>query len=106
MINRMDNICDAILKGKWPVNRRQLFDFPGNLLPGYSAAVTSATAVAPATESPLQRRSLAELSMAASHAAYSGSEDITLSPHVHVSHTHLLVHVSHTHTPHTPHAQR
>uniref|UniRef100_A0A8C5B7V1 Chromodomain helicase DNA binding protein 7 n=1 Tax=Gadus morhua TaxID=8049 RepID=A0A8C5B7V1_GADMO len=83
MINRMDNICDAILKGKWPVNRRQLFDFPGNLLPGYSAAATSATAVAPATESPLQRRSLAELSMAAAHAAYSGSEDITLSPHVH-----------------------
>uniref|UniRef100_A0A8C5C3E7 Chromodomain helicase DNA binding protein 7 n=1 Tax=Gadus morhua TaxID=8049 RepID=A0A8C5C3E7_GADMO len=81
MINRMDNICDAILKGKWPVNRRQLFDFPGNLLPGYSAAATSATAVAPATESPLQRRSLAELSMAAAHAAYSGSEDITLSPH-------------------------
>ena len=63
--------------------------------------MTSATAVAPATESPLQRRSLAELSMAASHAAYSGSEDITLSPHVHVSHTHLLVHVSHTHTTHT-----
>ncbi|KAK0144812.1 Chromodomain-helicase-DNA-binding protein 7 [Merluccius polli] len=80
MINRMDNICDAILKGKWPVNRRQLFDFPGNLLPGYGAAATSATAVAPATESPLQRRSLAELSMAAAHAAYSGSDDITLSP--------------------------
>ena len=110
MINRMDNICDAVLKGKWPANRRQLFDFPGNLLPGYSA---SATAVAPATESPLQRRSLAELSMAAAHAAYSGSEDITLSPLVHVSPTHTPASAreSHTHTPasarqsHT-HAQR
>ena len=112
MINRMDNICDAILKGKWPVNRRQLFDFPGNLLPGYSAAATSATAVAPATESPLQRRSLAELSMAAAHAAYSGSEDITLSPHVHVSHTHTPAsaceshtQTCHVHVSHTPHAQ-
>ncbi|KAM4623653.1 chromodomain-helicase-DNA-binding protein 7, partial [Polymixia lowei] len=82
MINRMDNICEAVLKGKWPVNRRHLFDFPGNLLPGYGATAT-ATAIAPATESPLQRRSLAELSMAAAHTAYSGSEDMTLSPQVH-----------------------
>uniref|UniRef100_A0A667YKP1 Chromodomain helicase DNA binding protein 7 n=1 Tax=Myripristis murdjan TaxID=586833 RepID=A0A667YKP1_9TELE len=64
MINRMDNICEAILKGKWPVNRRHLFDFP-------------------TTESPLQRRSLAELTMGGTHTPYSTSEDITLSPQVH-----------------------
>lgn len=29
MINRLDNICEAVLKGKWPVNRRQMFDFQG-----------------------------------------------------------------------------
>ncbi|OXB66726.1 hypothetical protein ASZ78_005701 [Callipepla squamata] len=33
MINRLDNICEAVLKGKWPVNRRQMFDFQG-LIPG------------------------------------------------------------------------
>uniref|UniRef100_A0A667YJZ2 Chromodomain helicase DNA binding protein 7 n=1 Tax=Myripristis murdjan TaxID=586833 RepID=A0A667YJZ2_9TELE len=57
MINRMDNICEAILKGKWPVNRRHLFDFPSNLLPGYGSTATP-VAAATATESPLQRRSL------------------------------------------------
>uniref|UniRef100_H3CAC9 Chromodomain helicase DNA binding protein 7 n=1 Tax=Tetraodon nigroviridis TaxID=99883 RepID=H3CAC9_TETNG len=36
MINRMDNICEAVMKGKWPVNRRYVFDFPGNLLPGHA----------------------------------------------------------------------
>ncbi|KAJ8279766.1 hypothetical protein COCON_G00068320 [Conger conger] len=69
MINRMDNICEAVVKGKWPVNRRQLFDYPG-LLPGYTPS---------AMDSPLQRRSFAELSMVG-QASYSGSEDVTLSP--------------------------
>lgn len=82
MINRMDNICDAVLKGKWPVNRRHIFDFPGNLLPGHGSAVTTPS-VTTATESSLQRRSLAELAMAGLHAGYSGSEDTTLSPQVH-----------------------
>uniref|UniRef100_A0A7N6C214 DNA helicase n=1 Tax=Anabas testudineus TaxID=64144 RepID=A0A7N6C214_ANATE len=63
MINRMDNICEAVLKGKWPVTRRHIFDFPSNLLPGHGSMVPAA-AVATATESPLQRRSLAELTMA------------------------------------------
>uniref|UniRef100_A0A667YIK5 Chromodomain helicase DNA binding protein 7 n=1 Tax=Myripristis murdjan TaxID=586833 RepID=A0A667YIK5_9TELE len=84
MINRMDNICEAILKGKWPVNRRHLFDFPSNLLPGYGSTATP-VAAATATESPLQRRSLAELTMGGTHTPYSTSEDITLSPQVHVS---------------------
>lgn len=84
MINRMDNICEAVLKGKWPVNRRHIFDFPSNLLPGHGSTVTPA-AVATTTESPLQRRSLAELTMAGIHTPYSGSEDKTLSPQVHVS---------------------
>uniref|UniRef100_A0A3B4YMB6 Chromodomain helicase DNA binding protein 7 n=1 Tax=Seriola lalandi dorsalis TaxID=1841481 RepID=A0A3B4YMB6_SERLL len=84
MINRMDNICEAVLKGKWPVNRRHIFDFPSNLLPGHSSAVTAA-AVATATDSPLQRRSLAELTLAGIHTPYSGSEDKTLSPQIPVS---------------------
>uniref|UniRef100_A0A8C7V5Y7 Chromodomain helicase DNA binding protein 7 n=1 Tax=Oncorhynchus mykiss TaxID=8022 RepID=A0A8C7V5Y7_ONCMY len=75
MINRMDNICDAVIKGKWPANRRQFFDFPG-LLPGYPGPMTS--------ESPMPRRSLAELSMTA-QTNFSGSEDLTLSPQVNVS---------------------
>uniref|UniRef100_A0A8D2ML21 Chromodomain helicase DNA binding protein 7 n=1 Tax=Zonotrichia albicollis TaxID=44394 RepID=A0A8D2ML21_ZONAL len=53
MINRLDNICEAVLKGKWPVNRRQMFDFQG-LIPGYTPTVV---------DSPLQKRSFAELSM-------------------------------------------
>ncbi|KTG03094.1 hypothetical protein cypCar_00009698 [Cyprinus carpio] len=53
MINRMDNICEAVMKGKWPSNKRHFFDFPG-LLPGYGSM---------ATDSPLQRRSLGDLSM-------------------------------------------
>lgn len=72
------------MKGKWPVNRRHIFDFPSNLLPGHGSTVTTA-AIATATESPLQRRSLAELAMAGIHTPYSGSEDKTLSPQVHVS---------------------
>lgn len=84
MINRMDNICETVLKGKWPVTRRHIFDFPSNLLPGHGSVVTTA-AVATVTESPLQRRSLAELTMAGIQTAYSGSEDKTLSPQVHVS---------------------
>jgi len=83
MINRMDNICDAVLKGKWPVNRRHIFDFPSNLLPGHGSA--AATTVATVTESPLQRRSLPELTMAGIPTAFSGTEDKTLSPQVHVS---------------------
>lgn len=71
MINRMDNICEAVMKGKWPSNRRQFFDFPG-LLPGYSSM---------ATESPLQRRSLGDLSLVG-QTSYSGSEDLTMSPQV------------------------
>nr|XP_048275783.1 chromodomain-helicase-DNA-binding protein 7 isoform X3 [Myodes glareolus] len=69
MINRLDNICEAVLKGKWPVNRRQMFDFQG-LVPGYTPSTM---------DSPLQKRSLAELSMV-SQASISGSEDITTSP--------------------------
>uniref|UniRef100_A0A672TRM0 Chromodomain helicase DNA binding protein 7 n=1 Tax=Strigops habroptila TaxID=2489341 RepID=A0A672TRM0_STRHB len=53
MINRLDNICEAVLKGKWPVNRRQMFDFQG-LIPGYTPT---------AVDSPLQKRNFAELSM-------------------------------------------
>ncbi|KAB1256575.1 Chromodomain-helicase-DNA-binding protein 7 [Camelus dromedarius] len=69
MINRLDNICEAVLKGKWPVNRRQMFDFQG-LIPGYTP---------PAADSPLQKRSLAELSVVG-QASISGSEDLTTSP--------------------------
>nr|XP_019780841.1 chromodomain-helicase-DNA-binding protein 7 isoform X5 [Tursiops truncatus] len=69
MINRLDNICEAVLKGKWPVNRRQVFDFQG-LIPGYTP---------PTADSPLQKRSLAELSMVG-QASISGSEDLTASP--------------------------
>uniref|UniRef100_A0A8C0BC38 Chromodomain helicase DNA binding protein 7 n=1 Tax=Buteo japonicus TaxID=224669 RepID=A0A8C0BC38_9AVES len=69
MINRLDNICEAVLKGKWPVNRRQMFDFQG-LIPGYTPT---------AVDSPLQKRSFAELSMVG-QASVSGSEDITASP--------------------------
>ncbi|XP_052032007.1 chromodomain-helicase-DNA-binding protein 7 isoform X2 [Apodemus sylvaticus] len=69
MINRLDNICEAVLKGKWPVNRRQMFDFQG-LVPGYPPSTV---------DSPLQKRSFAELSMV-SQASISASEDITTSP--------------------------
>ncbi|MEJ1272775.1 hypothetical protein NN561_003629 [Cricetulus griseus] len=69
MINRLDNICEAVLKGKWPVNRRQMFDFQG-LVPGYTPSTM---------DSPLQKRSFTELSMV-SQASISGSEDITTSP--------------------------
>ncbi|XP_004842200.1 chromodomain-helicase-DNA-binding protein 7 isoform X4 [Heterocephalus glaber] len=69
MINRLDNICEAVLKGKWPVNRRQMFDFQG-LIPGYTPT---------AVDSPLQKRSFTELSMVG-QASVSGSEDITTSP--------------------------
>ncbi|KAM5136889.1 chromodomain-helicase-DNA-binding protein 7 isoform 6-T6 [Callospermophilus lateralis] len=69
MINRLDNICEAVLKGKWPVNRRQMFDFQG-LIPGYTPTTV---------DSPLQKRSFAELSMVG-QASISGSEDITTSP--------------------------
>uniref|UniRef100_A0A9J8B3G1 Chromodomain helicase DNA binding protein 7 n=1 Tax=Cyprinus carpio carpio TaxID=630221 RepID=A0A9J8B3G1_CYPCA len=71
MINRMDNICEAVMKGKWPSNKRHFFDFPG-LLPGYGSM---------ATDSPLQRRSLGDLSMVG-QTSYSGSEDLTMSPQV------------------------
>ncbi|XP_076851329.1 chromodomain-helicase-DNA-binding protein 7-like [Brachyhypopomus gauderio] len=71
MINRMDGICEAVIKGKWPSNRRQFFDFPG-LLPGYGAMTT---------DSPLPRRGLGDLSMV-SQTSYSGSEDLTMSPQV------------------------
>uniref|UniRef100_A0A665VVN4 Chromodomain helicase DNA binding protein 7 n=1 Tax=Echeneis naucrates TaxID=173247 RepID=A0A665VVN4_ECHNA len=74
MINRMDNICEVVLKGKWPVNRRHIFDFPSNLLPGHGSAVTTA-AVATATDSPLQRRSLTELTMAGIHTPYRGRSE-------------------------------
>ncbi|XP_033059387.1 chromodomain-helicase-DNA-binding protein 7 isoform X1 [Trachypithecus francoisi] len=69
MINRLDNICEAVLKGKWPVNRRQMFDFQG-LIPGYTPTTV---------DSPLQKRSFAELSMVG-QASISGSEDLTTSP--------------------------
>lgn len=89
MINRMDNICDAVLKGKWPVTRRHIFDLPSSLLTGHGSMVPTA-AMATATESPLQRRSLAELTLAGIATPYSGSEDKTLSPQVHVSADALL----------------
>ncbi|KAK1879089.1 Chromodomain-helicase-DNA-binding protein 9, partial [Dissostichus eleginoides] len=89
MINRMDNICETVLKGKWPVNRRHIFDFPGNLLPGQGSALPTAAA-ATVTESPLQRRSLAELTMAGIHTPYSGSEDKTLSPQFHEDRRNLM----------------
>lgn len=83
MINRMDNICEAVMKGKWPINRRYIFDFPGNLLPGHGSAAT--TGVAAVGENPLQRRSQADLVMAGVNTLYSASEDKTLSPQLHVS---------------------
>lgn len=83
MINRMDNICEAVIKGKWPINRRYVFDFPGNLLPGHGSAAT--TGVAAVGENPLQRRGQAELVMAGVNTLYSASEDKTLSPQLHVS---------------------
>lgn len=80
MINRMDNICEAVMKGKWPSNRRQFFDFPG-LLPGYSSM---------ATDTPLQRRSLGDITLVG-QTSYSGSEDLTMSPQVNkASPTHNL----------------
>uniref|UniRef100_A0A7M4FKZ4 Chromodomain helicase DNA binding protein 7 n=1 Tax=Crocodylus porosus TaxID=8502 RepID=A0A7M4FKZ4_CROPO len=78
MINRLDNICEAVLKGKWPVNRRQMFDFQG-LIPGYTPT---------AVDSPLQKRSFAELSMVG-QASISGSEDITASPQLSKASLHL-----------------
>ncbi|XP_020861569.1 chromodomain-helicase-DNA-binding protein 7 isoform X2 [Phascolarctos cinereus] len=69
MINRLDNICEAVLKGKWPVNRRQMFDFQG-LMPGYAST---------AVDSPLQKRTFTELSMIG-QASIGGSEDIAASP--------------------------
>ncbi|XP_069477199.1 chromodomain-helicase-DNA-binding protein 7 isoform X2 [Ambystoma mexicanum] len=69
VINRLDNICEAVLKGKWPVKIRQLFDFQG-LIPGYTPTVM---------DSPLQKRSFAELSMVG-QSSFSGSEDIVASP--------------------------
>uniref|UniRef100_A0A669QRK9 Chromodomain helicase DNA binding protein 7 n=1 Tax=Phasianus colchicus TaxID=9054 RepID=A0A669QRK9_PHACC len=68
MINRLDNICEAVLKGKWPVNRRQMFDFQG-LIPGYTPT---------AVDSPLQKRSFAELSMIG-QATISGSKAASFS---------------------------
>lgn len=82
MINRMDNICEAVLKGKWPVHRRHIFDFPSSLMPGSTG---STAAVALPAESPLQRQSLAELTMAGLHSSYGGSEDSSLLSQVHVS---------------------
>ena len=63
------DIDKAVLKGKWPVNRRQMFDFQG-LIPGYTP---------PTADSPLQKRTLAELS-AVGQASISGSEELTASP--------------------------
>uniref|UniRef100_A0A8C0W658 DNA helicase n=1 Tax=Castor canadensis TaxID=51338 RepID=A0A8C0W658_CASCN len=57
MINRLDNICEAV------------FDFQG-LIPGYTPTTV---------DSPLQKRSFAELSLVG-QASISGSEDITTSP--------------------------
>lgn len=71
MINRLDNICEAIIKGKWPSNRRQFFDLPG-LLPGYGAM---------ATDSPIPRRSIGDFTVM-NQSSYSGSDDITMSPQV------------------------
>lgn len=82
MINRLDNICEAVLKGKWPVNRRQMFDFQG-LVPGYTPSTM---------DSPLQKRSLAELSIV-SQASISGSEDITTSPQLSKVGHHSFFHV-------------
>uniref|UniRef100_A0A8B9F0X5 Chromodomain helicase DNA binding protein 7 n=1 Tax=Amazona collaria TaxID=241587 RepID=A0A8B9F0X5_9PSIT len=80
MINRLDNICEAVLKGKWPVNRRQMFDFQG-LIPGYTPT---------AVDSPLHKRSFAELSMVG-QASASGSEDITASPQLSKARLHLFL---------------
>lgn len=83
MINRMDNVCEAVMKGKWPINRRYVLDFPGNLLPGHASTVTAGGAAV--GENALQRRSQAELVMAGINTLYSASEDKTLSPQLHVS---------------------
>ncbi|XP_062920149.1 chromodomain-helicase-DNA-binding protein 7 isoform X4 [Mobula hypostoma] len=70
MINRLDNICEAIIKGKWPINRRQPFDFHGII----SYTPTS-------VESPLPRRSFTELSIVG-QGSFSTCEDIAGSPQV------------------------
>ncbi|XP_036375411.1 chromodomain-helicase-DNA-binding protein 7-like [Megalops cyprinoides] len=72
IIDRLDDICEAVMKGKWPANRRQLFDLQG-LLPGY----------APAAGGGPMTRGFAELSMVG-QAGYShgGGEDTALSPQV------------------------
>ncbi|XP_069777518.1 chromodomain-helicase-DNA-binding protein 7 isoform X4 [Narcine bancroftii] len=68
MINRLDNICEAMIKGKWPINRRQPFDFHGiiNFTP---------TSV----ESPLPRRSFTELSIVG-QGSFGACEDVAGSP--------------------------
>lgn len=71
------------MKGKWPLNRRYVFDFPGNLLPAHGPA--AAAGAAAAGESALQRRSQAELVMAGINTLYGASEDQTLTPQLHVS---------------------
>uniref|UniRef100_A0A4W3JRE1 Chromodomain helicase DNA binding protein 7 n=1 Tax=Callorhinchus milii TaxID=7868 RepID=A0A4W3JRE1_CALMI len=68
MINRLDNICEVVMKGKWPVNRRQPFDFHGII--NYTPS---------SVESPLPRRSFTELSMVG-QGSFSACEDIAVSP--------------------------
>ncbi|XP_060678630.1 chromodomain-helicase-DNA-binding protein 7 isoform X3 [Hemiscyllium ocellatum] len=70
MINRLDNICEAVVKGKWPINRRQPFDFHGMI--NYTPT---------SVESPLPRRSFTELSMVG-QGSFSACEDIAGSPQV------------------------
>ncbi|KAJ8387669.1 hypothetical protein AAFF_G00152190 [Aldrovandia affinis] len=73
VIDRLDVVCETVMKGRWPANRRQLYDFPSALLPGY-ASTAAGNPVA---------HSIAELSVV-SRASHSGSgshsEEMTLSP--------------------------
>lgn len=70
MINRLDNICETVIKGKWPINRRQPFDFHGII--NYTPT---------SVESPLPRRSFTELSIVG-QGSFSACEDVAGSPQV------------------------
>ncbi|XP_032875675.1 chromodomain-helicase-DNA-binding protein 7 isoform X2 [Amblyraja radiata] len=70
MINRLDNICETVIQGKWPINRRQPFDFHGII--NYTPT---------SVESPLPRRSFTELSIVG-QGSFSACEDVAGSPQV------------------------
>ncbi|KAG9355229.1 hypothetical protein JZ751_000067 [Albula glossodonta] len=46
LIDRLDEVCDTVMKGKWPANRRQLLDFLSAPLPGYVSTATGSDSFA------------------------------------------------------------